>query len=114
MPPARYFCPGASYDRQMTDEGRDQDGTGDATDEPDDDDGEGDHRLDGDQEQHPVRDRRRGDDCEHLRGGDRDHLSDLADGAGCAEVWEHVSARRDGGDGDDPDGDDRRPEAGCG
>jgi len=45
-----------------------------------------------------------------------DHLADLSDGAGCAEVWEHLSAQRDGdsdddtetaeGDADDPDGDD--------
>lgn len=25
-----------------------------------------------------------------------DHLADLSDGAGCAEVWEHLSAQRDG------------------
>ena len=45
-----------------------------------------------------------------------DHLADLSDGAGCAEVWEHLSAQRDGdsdddtetaeSDADDPDGDD--------
>lgn len=27
-----------------------------------------------------------------------DHLDDLADGCGCAEIWEHLSERRDGGD----------------
>ena len=26
---------------------------------------------------------------------DSDHLADLSDGAGCAEVWEHLSAERD-------------------
>jgi hypothetical protein len=25
---------------------------------------------------------------------DSDHLADLSDGAGCAEVWEHLSAER--------------------
>ena len=48
-----------------------------------------------------------------------DHLADLSDGAGCAEVWEHLSAQRDGdsdadseesetsgGDADESDGDD--------
>jgi hypothetical protein len=24
-----------------------------------------------------------------------DHLSDLADGSGCTEIWEHLSERRD-------------------
>jgi hypothetical protein len=29
------------------------------------------------------------------RAGDEDeHLADLADGCGCAEVWEHLSERR--------------------
>ena len=27
-----------------------------------------------------------------------DHLQDLEDGCGCAEVWEHLSERRAGGD----------------
>ncbi|WP_253737430.1 hypothetical protein [Halohasta salina] len=50
-----------------------------------------------------------------------DHLADLSDGAGCAEVWEHLSAQRDSdsdaddenaetseaeAEADDPDGDD--------
>ena len=25
-----------------------------------------------------------------------DHLDDMADGCGCAEVWEHLSENRDG------------------
>jgi len=48
-----------------------------------------------------------------------DHLAGLSDGAGCAEVWEHLSEQRDRegagdgddtepaeGEGEDPDGDD--------
>ena len=27
-------------------------------------------------------------------GDDREHLRDLEDGCGCAEVWEHLSERR--------------------
>jgi hypothetical protein len=27
-------------------------------------------------------------------GGSGDHLDDLADGCGCAEIWEHLSERR--------------------
>ena len=34
---------------------------------------------------------------------DADHLRDLPDGAGCAEIWEHLSARQ-GGEGCAPDG----------
>lgn len=30
--------------------------------------------------------------------GDLDHLSDVADGCGCAEVWEHLSERREAAD----------------
>lgn len=26
----------------------------------------------------------------------REHLSDVKDGCGCAEVWEHMSEKRDG------------------
>ncbi|XVH32668.1 hypothetical protein ACNS7O_05640 [Haloferacaceae archaeon DSL9] len=26
---------------------------------------------------------------------DSDHLSDLEDGAGCTEIWEHLSERRE-------------------
>jgi hypothetical protein len=26
---------------------------------------------------------------------DSDHLDDVADGAGCTEIWEHLSERRD-------------------
>lgn len=28
---------------------------------------------------------------------DRDHLGDLPDGAGCAEIWSHLSERREAG-----------------
>ena len=28
---------------------------------------------------------------------DNDHLANLSDGAGCAEVWEHLSEQRDSG-----------------
>jgi len=38
---------------------------------------------------------------------DSDHLANLSDGAGCAEVWEHLSEQRDAADADgesDPDG----------
>lgn len=27
---------------------------------------------------------------------DDDHLTDVPDGAGCTEIWEHISERRDG------------------
>ena len=30
-----------------------------------------------------------------------DHLDDMEDGCGCAEVWEHLSERRDDAAGDD-------------
>jgi hypothetical protein len=29
---------------------------------------------------------------------DDEHLVELEDGAGCAEIWEHLSKRRDGDD----------------
>ncbi|SMO51844.1 hypothetical protein [Halorubrum cibi] len=28
--------------------------------------------------------------------GEDDHLEDLKDGAGCTEIWEHLSENRDG------------------
>ena len=28
---------------------------------------------------------------------DTEHLEDLPDGAGCTEIWEHISETRDGG-----------------
>jgi hypothetical protein len=31
---------------------------------------------------------------------DRDHLSDVEVGAGCTEIWEHLSDNRAGADGD--------------
>jgi hypothetical protein len=34
-------------------------------------------------------------DAEHEEGGPVDHLEELADGCGCAEVWEYLSDRRD-------------------
>lgn len=38
---------------------------------------------------------------------DDDHLSDVPDGSGCAEIWEHLSERRAESDGtDDTDDDD--------
>ena len=27
--------------------------------------------------------------------GDNDHLADVPDGAGCTEIWEHLSSGRD-------------------
>ena len=33
------------------------------------------------------------DDAVDARAGD--HLSDLADGSGCTEIWEHLSERRE-------------------
>jgi hypothetical protein len=35
---------------------------------------------------------------------DTEHLDELPDGSGCAEVWEHVSTERDDGERDDGDG----------
>lgn len=35
------------------------------------------------------------------RDPDRSHLSDLPDGAGCAEIWEHLSERRRTDEGDE-------------
>lgn len=32
--------------------------------------------------------------------GDDEHLQDVPDGAGCAEIWEHLSAKRDDDSGD--------------
>jgi hypothetical protein len=29
---------------------------------------------------------------------ERGHLSDVEDGAGCTEIWEHLSERREDGD----------------
>jgi hypothetical protein len=46
---------------------------------------------------------------------DSDHLADLSDGAGCAEVWEHLSAERDDADADgesDPDDSSSAPAGG--
>jgi hypothetical protein len=46
---------------------------------------------------------------------DSDHLADLSDGAGCAEVWEHLSAERDDADADgesDPDDGSSAPAGG--
>lgn len=38
------------------------------------------------------------DDVERPDDTDRhdEHLSDVADGCGCAEIWEHLSDRRNG------------------
>lgn len=40
------------------------------------------------------------------RAADTEHLDDVPDGSGCAEIWEHLSEDRDeGGDGEgDADG----------
>lgn len=35
------------------------------------------------------------DDHEEL--DDQDHLTDLPDGSGCTEIWEHLAEKRDGG-----------------
>lgn len=46
---------------------------------------------------------------------DSDHLADLSDGAGCAEVWEHLSAERDDADAEsesDPDDGSSAPTGG--
>jgi hypothetical protein len=32
---------------------------------------------------------------EHDRDGVADHLEDVEDGCGCAEIWEHLSDERD-------------------
>lgn len=33
-------------------------------------------------------------------GDDDDHLTDVPDGAGCTEIWEHISERRDADEGE--------------
>lgn len=35
------------------------------------------------------------DDAEEDAAEEEDHLSDVADGSGCTEIWEHLSERRD-------------------
>ena len=35
------------------------------------------------------------DDGDAGGGADADHLEELADGAGCTEIWEHLSEGRD-------------------
>ncbi|MFC4549315.1 MULTISPECIES: hypothetical protein [Halorussus] len=35
------------------------------------------------------------------RDGTDDHLTEVPDGSGCTEIWEHLSERRDGNDGDE-------------
>ncbi|WP_435177246.1 hypothetical protein [Halorussus sp. AFM4] len=40
------------------------------------------------------------DSTEEDSDGDRSHLTDVEDGAGCTEIWEHLSERRENG-GDD-------------
>jgi hypothetical protein len=47
-------------------------------------------------EHDPGRERKRGDGRERV---DTSHLDGVADGCGCAEVWEHLSEGR----GDDPE-----------
>ncbi|ERH01704.1 MAG: hypothetical protein J07HN6_01260 [Halonotius sp. J07HN6] len=42
---------------------------------------------------------------------DSDHLANLSDGAGCAEVWEHLSEERDEADADDEGDPDDSPSA---
>jgi hypothetical protein len=42
-------------------------------------------------EHDPGRERKRGDGRERV---DTSHLDGVADGCGCAEVWEHLSGRR--------------------
>ena len=32
---------------------------------------------------------------------DNEHLQDVPDGAGCTEIWEHLSAERDNSSGDE-------------
>lgn len=40
-----------------------------------------------------VHEEREDAEAEAERGAD--HLSDLADGSGCTEIWEHLSEQRD-------------------
>ena len=35
------------------------------------------------------------DEVDAEREGDANHLDDVADGAGCAEIWERLSERRE-------------------
>ena len=35
-----------------------------------------------------------GSDDQIAEGNARDHLEDVDDGCGCAEIWEHLSERR--------------------
>lgn len=37
-------------------------------------------------------------DDDHPDNSDDDHLHGLEDGAGCTEIWEHLSEQRDGED----------------
>jgi len=37
-------------------------------------------------------------DTDHDDEESTEHLDDLADGCGCAEVWEHLSEQRDADD----------------
>lgn len=39
------------------------------------------------------------DTSESANNGDDDHLSELQDGCGCTEVWEHLSEHRNEDDG---------------
>ncbi|MCO8246500.1 hypothetical protein [Haladaptatus sp. AB643] len=34
-------------------------------------------------------------ECHRNESQDDDHLQDVPDGAGCTEIWEHLSDRRD-------------------
>lgn len=37
---------------------------------------------------------------------DRDHLDGVPDGAGCTELWDHLTGQRDGDSSDDDDAED--------